>query len=108
MRYSADEMKWARVRIDGREINNLHYEHDIALIAASPKRVQKLVDEVDKFSSEYNLEINAKKTKVMSATRNPEQLSIKCRGITLSQVEHQVQVDQVGAVKESRGTAARR
>jgi hypothetical protein len=87
MRRAADELSWIGISVSGREVNNLRFADDIVLIATSPKRLQRLLDEVDRIFNELQLEISTKKTKVMAATREPEQLNILCRGVKLVQVD---------------------
>jgi hypothetical protein len=87
MRRTADELSWIGISVSGREVNNLRFADDIVLIATSPERLQRLLDEVDRISNEFQLEISTKKTKVMAATREPEQLNILCRGVKLVQVD---------------------
>lgn len=91
--YSADEMRWAGVRIGGREIhvNNLRYADDIALTATSLQRLQKFVGEVDQFSNEKKIwKKNNKKTKNNGSDQNLKRLNVRCRDglCLLSEVEH--------------------
>ena len=88
MRESVDELNWIGLRISGRNFNNLRFADDIVLISTSPIDLQRLIDEVDRISTRYNLEISTKKTKVMAACREPEVLRISCRGKILEQVHH--------------------
>ena len=76
MRESADELYWVRVKIGGRNINNLRCGDDIPLIATSVDGLQRLVDKVESDAAEYQLEISTKKTKVMTATKNPTKIKI--------------------------------
>ena len=57
------------------------------LIATSPERPQALIDEVNRVSKEFKLEISRSKTKIMSTKNEPQQLPIRCRGELLAQVE---------------------
>ena len=66
MRESADELGWIGVTISGRTINNLRFADDIVLIATSPQELQMLLDKVQAKAEEFQLELNSKKTKVMS------------------------------------------
>ncbi|CAI9728353.1 Hypothetical predicted protein [Octopus vulgaris] len=63
-------------RIGGRDINNLRYADDTALLAESGKDLEDLVLLVKKESEKFGLYLNVKKTKIMStaATTN---ISIK-------------------------------
>ena len=87
MRRSADEICCVGMSISGRVFNNLRFADDIVLIATSPIRLQRLLHEEDRVSSKFQLEITRKKTKVMAATREPEELNIWCRGVKLTQVD---------------------
>ena len=69
-------------------INNLRYADDIVLISTSIQGLQTLLNAVERASSELLLEISTKKTKVMAATREPELMDIRCRGVRLEQVSH--------------------
>ena len=53
-------------RIGGKTINNLKYADDIILLATSPEELQELVSRVERVAKEYNMLINATKTKVMT------------------------------------------
>jgi len=75
------------VTFSGRTINNLRYADDIELIAQSPQALQTLLDKVETVSREYGLEMNTKKTKVMTITPQKEQITIICQGKELEQVE---------------------
>ena len=76
------------VNIGGRNINNLRFADDTALIADS-QDLQKIVDAVCEISAEYGLRMNTKKTKVMVVTRSEEQKAIKItvNGEELEQVK---------------------
>lgn len=55
-------------RIGGKTVNNLRYADDIVLLATSPEELQELVCRVEGAANEYNMKINATKTKVMTNT----------------------------------------
>ncbi|CAH1239173.1 Hypp5747 [Branchiostoma lanceolatum] len=86
MRESVEEQPTIGVIVSGRNINNLRFADDIALIATSPEGLQKLLDSTDSTSSEYQLEISTKKTKVMAVAKEPTQVTAICRGEQLQQV----------------------
>ena len=65
MRRATEDLSWVGVNVSGRKLNNLRFADDIVLIATSPERLQSLLDEVDRVSSEYQLEISTKKTKTI-------------------------------------------
>ena len=87
MRRTTDEMSWVGMRISGKHLNNLRFADDVVLIATSPERLQALIDEVDRVSKQFQLEISTSKTKIMATTNEPHQLLIRCRGEPLAQVE---------------------
>ena len=86
MRRTADEMPWLGVRISGKHLNNLRFADDVVLIATSPERLQALINEVDDVSKEFQLQISTRKTKIMTTTKEPQQLLIRCRGEVLAQM----------------------
>ncbi|CAH1258963.1 Hypp2117 [Branchiostoma lanceolatum] len=86
MRESVEEQPTIGVNISGRNINNLRFADDIALIATSPEGLHELLDSTDSTSSEYQLEISTKKTKVMAVAKEPTQVTATCRGEQLQQV----------------------
>jgi len=72
-------------RIGGRTISNLKYADDIVLLATSPEELQQLVNGVERAAKEYNMLINATKTKVMA--NNGCVLEISVDGGKLEQVD---------------------
>mgnify|MGYP003507279906 FL=1 len=72
-------------RIGGMTINNLRYADDIVLIAETAEKLQELVDRLIQEGTNYNLLLNAAKTKVM--TNTTECMNIKVNGTALEQVE---------------------
>jgi len=72
-------------QIDGKTISNLRYADDIVLLATSPEELQELVSRVERVAKEYNMLINATKTKVM--TNNDCTLEITVDGERLEQVD---------------------
>ena len=77
------------VSIDGKNITNLRYADDTALIAGSAQGLQLIVDVVKSESLKRGLKMNIKKTKTMVISRDPEnpKVDIKVDGTTLEQVE---------------------
>ena len=55
-------------RIGGKVISNLLYADDIDLLTTSPDELQELLSRVERATKEYNMLINAAKTKVMTNT----------------------------------------
>ena len=77
------------IKIAGKNITNLRYADDIALMAESEEALQRIVDEVKMKSLEKGLKMNTKKTKTMVISRNTSapQVSVKVDGETLEQVQ---------------------
>jgi len=72
-------------RIGGKTISNLRYADDIVLLTPSPEELQEPVSRVERVAKEYNMLINATKTKVM--TNNDCTLEITVDGERLEQVD---------------------
>jgi len=71
------------MNISGRRLNNLRFVDDLVLIATSPESLQRLLDEVDRVSTELRLQISTpKKTKVMAATKEKKTLNVTCHGLS--------------------------
>ena len=77
------------IKITGKNITNLRYADDTALMAESEEALQRIVDEVKIKSLEKGLKMNTKKTKTMVISRNTSapQVSVKVDGETLEQVQ---------------------
>ena len=77
------------VSIGGRNVNNLRYADDTALLAENEEQLQKIVDEVKTRSERMGLKMNIKKTKVMLVHRSKETkvLKINVDGRTIDQVK---------------------
>ena len=60
------------VSIGGRTITNLHFADDIDGLAGEEEELAKLVERLDKASTAYGMEINAKKTKLMTINRSKQ------------------------------------
>ena len=77
------------VNIGRKNITNLRYADDTALIAESAEGLQLIVDVVKSESLKRGLKMNIKKTKTMVISRDPEspKVDVKVDGTTLEQVE---------------------
>ena len=53
------------VKFNGVNITALRYANDAVLVADKRKKMQKMIDGLDKTCKTYGMEINVKKTKVM-------------------------------------------
>uniref|UniRef100_R4GBQ9 ribonuclease H n=1 Tax=Anolis carolinensis TaxID=28377 RepID=R4GBQ9_ANOCA len=58
----------ARVKVAGRNINNLRYADDTTLMAESEEELRNLITKVKKESAKAGLKLNIKKTKIMATT----------------------------------------
>jgi len=52
--------------------NALRFAYDQAMIAASQKGLQRMMDRLNKISEEYDMKINIKKTKIMRISSGKE------------------------------------
>ena len=100
MRRTVEDMSWVGMHISGKHLNNLRFADDVVLIATSPEGLQALIDEVDRVSKEFQLEISTSKTKIMATTNELQQLLIRCRGEPLAQVE---KFKYLGSIIEQKG-----
>ena len=58
----------ARIKIAGRNINNLRYADDIALMAESKEELKSLLMKVKEESEKVGLKLNIQKTKIMASS----------------------------------------
>ena len=58
----------ARIKIAGRNINNLRYADDTALMAESEKELKSLLMKVKEESEKVGLKLNIQKTKFMTVS----------------------------------------
>ncbi len=72
-------------RIGGKTISNLKYADDTVPVATSTEELQDLVSRVEKAAKEYNIAINAAKTKML--TNTIKALEVMVDGGKLEQVE---------------------
>ena len=61
-------MRNAGIKIAGRNINNLRYADDMALMAESEAEVKSLLMKVKKESEKVDLKLNIQKTKIMASS----------------------------------------
>ena len=64
MKCRLDETQ-ARIKIAGRNINNLRYADDITLMAKSEEELKSLLMKVKEESEKVGLNLNIQKTKIM-------------------------------------------
>ena len=67
MRNAGLDEAQARIKIAGRNINNLEYADDTTLMAESEEELQSLLMEVKEESEKVGLKLNIQKTKIMAS-----------------------------------------
>ena len=67
MRNAGLEEAQARVKIAGRNINNLRYADDTTLMAESKEELKSLLRKVKEESEKAGLKLNIQKTKIMAS-----------------------------------------
>ena len=68
MRNAGLEEAQAGIKIAGRNINNLRYADDTALMAESEEELMSLLMKVKEESEKYSLKLNIQKTKIMASS----------------------------------------
>ena len=58
----------ARIKIAGRNINNLRYANDTTLMAESEEELKSLLMKVKEESEKVGLKLNIQKTKIMTSS----------------------------------------
>ena len=58
----------ARIKIAGRNINNLRYADDTTLTAKSEEKLKSLLMKVKEESEKFGLKLNIQKTKIMASS----------------------------------------
>ena len=67
MKNSGLDEAQARIKIAGRNINNLRYADDTTLIAESEEELKSLLMKVKEESEKVGLKLNIQKTKIMAS-----------------------------------------
>jgi len=67
MRNAGLEEAQARIKIAGKNINNLRYTHDTTLMAESEEELKSLLIKVKEESEKVGLKLNIQKTKIMAS-----------------------------------------
>ena len=67
MRNTGLEEAQARIKIAGRNLNNLRYADDIILMAESEEELKSLLMKVKEESAKVGLKLNIQKTKIMAS-----------------------------------------
>ena len=68
MRNAGLEETQARIKIAGRNINNLRYADDTTLVAESEEKLRSLLMKVKEESEKVGLKLNIQKTKIMASS----------------------------------------
>ena len=68
MRNAGLEKAQARIKIAGRNINNLRYADDTTLMAESEEELKSLLRKVKEESEKVGLKLNIQKTKIMASS----------------------------------------
>ena len=74
--------------IGGRCISNLRYADDVALITEDKDSLQDLLLKINVASQQYNLDMNVKKTKIMTCAKNDINVDIHLNGEKVEQVQN--------------------
>ena len=67
MRNAGLDEAQARIKIAGKNINNLRYAHDTTLMAESEEELKSLLMKVKEKSEKVGLKLNIQKTKIISS-----------------------------------------
>ena len=67
MRHAGLEETQARIKIAGRNINNLRYADDTTLMTESEEELKSLLMKVNVESEKFELKLNIQKTKIMTS-----------------------------------------
>jgi len=74
--------------VGGRRLTNLRYADDTTLLASTQEKAKKIFKDLILESAQYNMQINAKKTKTLVVTRNEGiQAKLEHEGEYLDQVK---------------------
>ena len=76
------EERDGKASIGGRNITNLRFIDDIDALAEEEQELEALVESLDITCTRYNMEVSAKKTKLMTNKANDIQREIKVKGQT--------------------------
>ncbi|PIK47622.1 endonuclease-reverse transcriptase [Apostichopus japonicus] len=81
------KMHEGTVSIGGRTCNNLRFADDIDALAGKEEELSSIVERLDKTSAAYGMEINAKKTKLMTNSSDDINVDIRANGEKLETVQ---------------------
>ena len=92
------------ISIGGRNITDLRYADDTALLANDITSMEEILDRVNNEGKKAGLLLNAKKTKVMHVNKRLDIPNVKVDNISLDYVTH---FKYLGSIKESDGSCLR-
>ena len=93
------------IKIGGRNLTNLRYADDTALLSDNITSMKRILHRVDQAGRNAGLHLNAKKTKVMSiGTRDDEHHNIKIDGTPLEEIND---FKYLGSYKAKDGTCSK-
>lgn len=92
------------VKIGGRNITNLRYADDTALLADNITSMRRILNRVDSSGSKYGLKLNAKKTKIMHIGPERPNTEIKIDNVQLEQVKD---FKYLGSIKAKDGSCTK-
>ena len=93
-----DANKEEGIRVNGRNVNNLRYADDTALLANSMETLNSLLKTVNENGEILGMRIYTKKTKVMiigKDTRDDDETNIMVNGNTLEKVDNMIYLGQL-------------
>jgi len=78
------------VRINGKQVHSIRFADDIALVGESEDNMNLMLNTLSRIMDKFHMEINATKTKTMTARRDQiyTQLSIKLNNIVIQEIDH--------------------
>ena len=74
------------ININGQNITNIIYADDTIILAESEQQLQHMIDKIDATCEQYDMAMNAKKTKTMIVEKTPEkqcEVNVKSQAIQI-------------------------
>lgn len=100
VKYDETYGKYESFTIGGNEIPELRYADDTVILSNTPEGLEHLILAVKIHSEEQNLQLNIKKTKIMTTDRTTQQPKIRING---EEIENVTEFEYLGSVINSRG-----
>ena len=78
------------IKVNGVNINNIRYAHDTVPISTSPRKLQKMLNELEKIGEQYEMSINVNKTECLVVTKleTVPRLTLFLKENSIKQTEH--------------------